>query len=165
MRRLEAFSLNSEIEKPCSCSSLRSWICHRDTEANKFIAGKLAFVVTQNPTGRAPNFAKASLGKLSTTTSTSPLTSEIAFSGIRVLTYALMSNHFHLLSEVPQVREPSPRNFCVILGRQKLEAPQLSFGGKCSIRRRTFRWPDQSLRVKPQRALRPKARPQAHEVA
>src|ERR1700723_2807855 len=27
-----------------------------------------------------------------------------AFSGVRVLTYALMSNHFHLLCEVPQAR-------------------------------------------------------------
>ena len=30
-----------------------------------------------------------------------------AFSGVRVLTYALMSNHFHLLCEVPQARELS----------------------------------------------------------
>ena len=30
-----------------------------------------------------------------------------AFSGVRVLTYALMSNHFHLLCEVPQAQEPS----------------------------------------------------------
>ena len=30
-----------------------------------------------------------------------------AFSGVRVLTYALMSNHFHLLCEVPQTQEPS----------------------------------------------------------
>ena len=30
-----------------------------------------------------------------------------AFSGIRVLTYALMSNHFHLLCEVPQAQELS----------------------------------------------------------
>ena len=30
-----------------------------------------------------------------------------AFSGVRVLTYALMSNHFHLLCEVPQAQELS----------------------------------------------------------
>ena len=30
-----------------------------------------------------------------------------AFSGIRVLTYSLMSNHFHLLCEVPQAQELS----------------------------------------------------------
>ena len=30
-----------------------------------------------------------------------------AFSGVRVLTYTLMSNHFHLLCEVPQARELS----------------------------------------------------------
>jgi hypothetical protein len=30
-----------------------------------------------------------------------------AFTGVRVLTYALMSNHFHLLCEVPQAREVS----------------------------------------------------------
>ena len=30
-----------------------------------------------------------------------------AFSGIRVLTYSLMSNHFHLLCEVPQAEELS----------------------------------------------------------
>jgi hypothetical protein len=30
-----------------------------------------------------------------------------AFSGVRVLTYALMSNDFHLLSEVPQARDLS----------------------------------------------------------
>ena len=30
-----------------------------------------------------------------------------AFSGVRVLTYVLMSNHFHLLCEVPQARELS----------------------------------------------------------
>ena len=28
-----------------------------------------------------------------------------AFSGVRVLTYALMSNHFHLLCEVPQAQD------------------------------------------------------------
>ena len=30
-----------------------------------------------------------------------------AFSGVRVLTYSLMSNHFHLLCEVPQAQELS----------------------------------------------------------
>ena len=30
-----------------------------------------------------------------------------AFSGVRVLTYTLMSNHFHLLCEVPQAQELS----------------------------------------------------------
>ena len=30
-----------------------------------------------------------------------------AFTGVRVLNYALMSNHFHLLCEVPQARELS----------------------------------------------------------
>ena len=30
-----------------------------------------------------------------------------AFSGVRVLTYSLMSNHFHLLCEVPQTQELS----------------------------------------------------------
>ena len=30
-----------------------------------------------------------------------------AFSGVRVLTYALMSNHFHLLCQVPEPRELS----------------------------------------------------------
>src|SRR5271165_7417861 len=35
-----------------------------------------------------------------------------AFSGVRVLTYALMSNHFHLLCEVPQAQDrlPGDRN-------------------------------------------------------
>jgi putative transposase len=37
-----------------------------------------------------------------------------AFSGIRVLTYALMSNHFHLLCEVP---EPKPLSEAEVLAR------------------------------------------------
>src|SRR5260370_10898825 len=34
-----------------------------------------------------------------------------AFSGVRVLTYTLMSNHFHLLCEVPQAQELSEAEY------------------------------------------------------
>ena len=35
-----------------------------------------------------------------------------AFSGVRVLTYAVMSNHFHLLVEVPERARWAKRNCC-----------------------------------------------------
>src|SRR5208282_53524 len=47
-----------------------------------------------------------------------------AFSGVRVLTYSLMSNHFHLLCEVPQAQrslcpmvQPPSRSIWSALGR------------------------------------------------
>ena len=64
-----------------------------------------------------------------------------AFSGVRVLTYALMSNHFHLLCEVPQAQELG--NIMPIMSTALL-LPEVGFRGKSGVApkiwKRTPRW-------------------------
>src|ERR1700693_1353260 len=73
-----------------------------------------------------------------------------AFSGVRVLTYSLMSNHFHLLCEVPQAQELSEA--------QLLERIQAGYG---SARRQALEQELAHLRQEPdgpdqiQRLLQP----------
>src|SRR6516165_758530 len=65
-----------------------------------------------------------------------------AFSGVRVLTYVLMSNHFHLLCEVPEPKTLSEAEVpvCRLAYNGDLAAGQLADFRRCSLLTYRFRY-------------------------